>query len=629
MNRNAIMAAALALAAASGAFAQKATERFATTYFTEVKTLNNFLLLDSTAQRVAANTQDGLVENDRYGRFVPSLAESWTQSADSKVWTFRLRKGIKWVDAAGKPTAYEVTADDFVEGLRFVADPKNGIKNVSTIRRLVSGLNAYHYDLVDIDAGKDIGKTREQALAAFDAKVGVKAVDAYTVEYTLGASTPYFLSYLVTELFFPVEKAFLDKVGADNYGTAKDRLLYNGAYYLSDWQRDKQIVLTQNQHYWDKGAVKIKVVSMQKVADADVSLQMFMRNELSSTNLAADKVKALASGRWGQYVYPAEPSSVTFWFIQNFTSPNPEFKAFVNNENFRKALYHGIDRVKLLTLDDPSQPASLLRNTIVPEDAIFDEKGRDYTDYATLKAVKALGDYYNPTMARQYFARAVAELTDGKGAIKGVAAGPVDMKPVADFRVDGRLPLQMVYVHSTDPMDTKLALLFQAVVKDVFGAENIEVVLGQYVDDKYNDVVKPRRFDLTYDSFRFSFADPMAQLGRLVTKGGVNDGEWSDPEFDRLVAEADSKSVISERYQVFSRAERLFLDKAYVLPFRVGGASYTMSKAVPFTYPRGGFGTTRFKYKGMTLESKPITAKRYAELKDTFYKELDAMAAKQ
>ena len=629
MKRKAMLALVLALVAAGGAFAQKATEKYATTYFTEVKTLNYFLLLDSTAQKVAANTQDGLVENDKYGRFVPGLAESWTQSPDSKVWTFTLRKGVKWVDNAGKPTEYEVTADDFVEGLRYVADPKNGIKNVSTIRRLVAGLNGYHYDLVDIDAGKDIGKTRAQALANFDKSVGIKALDQYTVQYTLASSTPFFLSYLVTELFFPVEKAFLDKVGPENFGTAKDRLLYNGAYYLSDWQRDKQIVLTQNQQYWDKKAVKIKVVSMQKVADADVSLQMFMRGELSATNLAADKVKALASGTWGQYVYPAEPSSVTFWFIQNFTSSNPEYKAFVNNENFRRAMYYGIDRVKLLTLDDPTNPASLLRNTIVPEGTIFDEKGRDYTDYATLRSVKMTGNYYNPTLAKQYFAKAVAELTDGKGTLKGVTPGPVDMKPVADFQVDGKLPLQMVYVHSTDAVDTKLALLFQAVVKDVFGAENVEVVLGQYVDDKYNDVVKPRRFDVTYDSFRFSFADPMAQLGRLVTKGGVNDGEWSDPEFDKLIAEADAKSVISERYQIFSKAERLFLDRAYVLPFRVGGASYTMSKAVPFTYPRGGFGTTRFKYKGMTLEAKPVTAKRYEELRDKFYKELEAMGAKK
>lgn len=618
--------AALAVGAlASCGGARKTVDRYATTYTTEAKTLNYFLLLDSTSQRVAANTQDGLVENDRFGRFVPSLAESWTHSADYKEWTFKLRKGAKWVDHTGKPTQWEVTADDFVEGLRYVADPKNGIRNVSTIRRVVAGLNNYYYDLLDIDDGKDIGKTRDEVMAAFEKDVGVSAPDQYTVSYRLAAPTPYFLSYLVTELFFPVEKAFMDQVGKEDFGTAKERLLYSGAYYLADWQRDKQIVLQRNDQYWDKANVLVASISMQKVADPTVSVQMFTRGELSATGLQADQVKALEGGQWAKYVFPAETSSVTYWFIPNFTSQNPEFKAFVNNENFRKALYHGIDRVKLLELYDPYRPASLLRNTVVPEEVIFDEKGTDYTDYPAVKELKARGNYYDPAKAREYFAKAVAELTDGAGTIKGVAPATVNMKPIGEFAVDGKLPLQLLYVHSTDSTDTKLALLFQAMMKDVFGAQNVDVVLGTYVDDKFNDVVKPRRFDLTYDSFRFGFADPVAQLGRLVTRGGVNDGEWSDPEFDALVKQAEAENELSKRYELFSRAERLFLDRAYVLPFQMGGGAYTMTKAVPFTYPRGGFGTTRFKYKGMIVESEPVTAERYERLKAEFYKELEAM----
>ncbi|HAE20736.1 MAG TPA: hypothetical protein DCG47_00210, partial [Spirochaetaceae bacterium] len=370
----ALAAAALALfALASCGGERKLVDRYATTYITEAKTLNYFLLLDSTSQRVAANTQDGLVENDRFGRYVPSLAESWSHSPDYKEWTFTLRKGVKWIDAAGKPTQWEVTSDDFVEGLRYVADPKNGIKNVSTIRKVIAGLNNYYYDLLDFDDGVDIGNSREEVLASFAKDVGISAPDQYTVSYRLASPTPYFLSYLVTELFFPVEKAFMDQVGLQDFGTAKERLLYSGAYYLADWQRDKQVVLQKNDQYWDAAKVLVKTINMQKVGDPTISVQMFTRGELSATSLQADQVKALEGGNWAKFVYPAETSSVTYWFIQNFTSSNPEFKAFVNNENFRKALYYGIDRVKLLELYDPYNPSGLLRNTVVPEDVIFDE----------------------------------------------------------------------------------------------------------------------------------------------------------------------------------------------------------------------------------------------------------------
>ena len=626
MKRATLVAATLAMvgltAMAGCGAARKSADRYATTYFTEAKTLNYFLLLDSTAQRVAANTQDGLVENDRFGRYVPSLAESWTHNDDYTVWTFTLRQGAAWVDSAGQRTAWEVTADDFVEGLRYVADPANGIKNVSTIRKVIAGLNGYYYDLLDIDEGKDIGMTREAAEENFRT-VGVAAPDPRTVVYTLTKPTPYFLSYLVTELFFPLERAFLDQVGAQDFGTSRERLIYSGAYYLADWQRDKQIVMEKNPLYWDAASVPVKTVSMQKVTDPAVSVEMFIRGELSATGLQADQVKALAGTPQAEFVYPAEISSVTYWFFQNFSSDNPEFRAFVNNPDFRKALYYGIDRVKLLSLYDPYNPAGLLRNTVVPEETVVDENGRDYTDYPGLAELKAAGDYFDTDKARSYFAKAVAALTDGAGAIKGVSPATVDMKPVAEFAVDGKLPLQMLYVHSNDANDTKMALLLQAMLEEVFQGQ-VKLVLGQYVDDKFNDVVEPRRFDLVYDSFRFGFGDPSAQLSRLVTDGGINDGRYSDPEFDALIQEAEGENLLSERYALFSRAERLFIDRVYVIPFQVGGGAYTMSKAVPFTYPRGGFGTTRFKYKGMIVEREPVTKARYEKLKAEFLSEMES-----
>lgn len=377
----------IAIGMASAAYAAPTVDRYDATYVAEGSSLRYFYTPDTTDQRIAANTQDGLVENDKYGRFVPSIAESWTANADYTEWTFKLRKGLPWVDAKGQKTAYEITADDYVEGFRYVADPKNGIKNLSKdIRKLIVGLNNYYLDLVDIDAGKKTDITRAKALETFDTSVGVKAPDKYTVVYKLTKPTPYFLSFLVMELFLPVEKDFLATVGQD-FGIAKEKLLYSGAYYIADWQRDKQIVLKANPFYWDAKAIKVKTVTLQKVVSTDVQIQMFQRGELSSASLAADQVKALANTKWAAYIYPAEPSSVTYWFVQNFTSANPEFKAFVNNVNFRKALYYGIDRVKLNELDDPYNPANILRNTVVPEQVVVDEKGKDYTEYPGIKEI--------------------------------------------------------------------------------------------------------------------------------------------------------------------------------------------------------------------------------------------------
>lgn len=631
MRRIAGIALTLALVV-SNLGAQASLDRYDATYAADGTSLRYFYTPDTTDQRVASNTQDGLVEQDRFGRFVPSLAESWSVNATNTEWTFKLRKGLMWVDAKGAKTKYEITADDFVAGLKYVADPKNGIKNLSRdIRRMIVGLNDYYLDLSDIDAGKKTDVTRDKVAGDFGVRVGVKAPDKYTVVYQLAKPTPFFLSFLVMELFLPVEQEFLASVGAD-FGVSKDKLLYSGAYYISDWQRDKQIVLKANPAYWDAKAIKVKTVNLQKVSDANITLQMFQRGELSLASLSADQVKALQGTKWADSVYSDPPSSsrfsVTYWFVQNFTTSNPEFKAFVNNPNFRKALYHGIDRVKLNELEDPFNPAGILRNTVVPEQNVFDEKGKDYSDYPEIKAIRDRGNYYDRQKARDYFAKAVAELTDGKGQIKGVAPTKVDWKPVAEFEVDGKLPLQFVYVHNPSEVETKRALLLKAQLEDTFGKENIQVLFGQYIDDDFSEAIEPRRFDFLHSNFRFGFADPSAQLGRLVTKGAINDGDFSDPEYDKLIDEAGQKVVLSERYKIYAKAEAMLIDRCYVYPWQMGGSAYTISKVVPFTYPRGAFGITRFKYKGMVVQKDAVTRKKYEELRSAFLKDMEKASAK-
>ena len=58
--------------------------------------------------RIAGDIFEGLVTEDAKDNPIPGQAESWKVSDDGKVYTFKLRDGIKWSD--GQP----VTAGDFV-----------------------------------------------------------------------------------------------------------------------------------------------------------------------------------------------------------------------------------------------------------------------------------------------------------------------------------------------------------------------------------------------------------------------------------------------------------------------------------------------------------------------------------
>ena len=163
-----------------------------------------------------------------------------------------------------------------------------------------------------------------------------------------------------------------------------------------------------------------------------------------------------------------------------------------------------------------------------------------------------------------------------------------------------------------------MAQLIKMNLEEVFGSENIEVVLSQFTGDKYNDVIAPGNFDFGYDNYSFKYADPLSQLDRLTTGGAVNDGRYVLPEFDELVRQADEKLVTSERYELFSQAEAMLINGCYIIPWESGGGTYGMSREVPFTAPRGGFGLSRFKYKGMELAEQPVSAEQYQQYQADF-----------
>ena len=75
----------------------------------------------ATTTDIVTNLVDGLMENDQYGNYVPSLAEDWTVSQDGLTYTYKLRKDAKWYTSEGEEYA-PVTAQDFVTGLKYAAD---------------------------------------------------------------------------------------------------------------------------------------------------------------------------------------------------------------------------------------------------------------------------------------------------------------------------------------------------------------------------------------------------------------------------------------------------------------------------------------------------------------------------
>lgn len=605
----------------------KYLDNYKTTFSTSIDTLNPFVIGGTAVYDFIANTMDSLVETDNYGRYIPSLAESWETNDDLTVWTFKIREGQYFIDYTGQKTQYEITAASWVESLRYAADPMNDANHISIIRNAIAGLKDYYWALSDIDDGTDTTTKREDVLKTFDETVGVKAVDKYTLEYTLSGPTPYFLSLLLLETFVPIAPEFVAEKGED-FGTSAQNLLYSGAYYMSQWDRDKLIVLNANENYWDKEKVTLKKIQFEKVSDSVSQTEMFQRGEIHAITLSSEEVAAVRSGDFGKYIYLSDKGTGTYWFYFFHQSPNPEFRAAVDNENFRKAIYYALDRSTLSAIWEPNDPDFFVRNTLQPEDTMFDEDGVDYTNYPALKSYKETTQF-DATKAREYMDKAIAELTEADGVtLKGVSPEKVSRLPITEFNVDGKLPIDILYTSGSSESELKKSLLVKKMLEDYLGKENVNIILG-YASDSFSTEVWPQgNWDLVDDNFSFRFADPSANLNRITSEYDLNDSQYVIPDFDKMVEDASNTFDIKERFTKYSVAEAWMMEHAYIIPYMTTGGAYRMTYLVPYSTPQGKFGLSGYKYKGALVQDVPVTNEQHQQLKEKHDQELADLAKK-
>ncbi len=555
-------------------------------YNEEVETLNYLVTATDFELGLAANFVDTLIDYNNYGQLVPSLAESWSCSDDGLVWTIKLREGVNWYTWDGHYYA-ETVAQDFVDALKYSFDANSQSKTANIA-----------YDI--IKNGRDYNRGR---IKEFE-KVGVKAIDKYTLEYTLEASTPHFLSMLNYAAFLPVNGKFLAEKG-EAFGTTKQALLYNGAYLLSEFEPRKKRVLIANKNYWDKANVHIKALNYTYNKKATrLAESMFLKGEISELSLDVDLIeKWLADTTLKQNVHLVPNSYRTYCYALNFDphydaafAPD-DWRIAVNNLNFRKALFYGFDQLIALEAEVPDLPSSLINNTITPK-SFVNIDGKDYTrlvehvsDANTLK--------YNEKEAKEFMAKAVEELADK-------VAWPI--KVVMPYNMD-------------NPSNLVKAEAIEQQLEDLFGSDTINLYILPFAATDYSTMTRRAgRYSLMEVNWRPEYADPHT-FTKMFVDGNYNfpelttevdqDGNNKYSVYKDMVAQAETEKVdLKKRYELYANAESYVLDNAWVIPYRRGGGGYWASLINPFERPFAPFGIANSRFKGVHILAQPITAEQ-------------------
>lgn len=258
------------------------------------------------------NTYDGLMEYDVEGTLQPALAESYEVSDDGLTYTFHLRKDVKWTDSQGREVD-TVKADDFVAGMQHMCDAQGGLEY------LVQGVikNASQYisgEITDFD------------------EVGVKAVDDYTVEYTLEKPCSYFETMLGYTIFMPMSRSYYQsqggKFGAEydssaadyQYGKDSNSIAYCGPYLVTNATAKNTIVFKLSDSYWNKDNVNIKTLTWLYNDQSDVT-KMYTDAKAGTVdyvNLNTSTMEtAKSEGLYDQYAVVSDTNATSFMAFYN------------------------------------------------------------------------------------------------------------------------------------------------------------------------------------------------------------------------------------------------------------------------------------------------------------------------
>ena len=606
------------------------TKTYSSTFSGNPTTFNYLLdyYADNTA--IITNLVDGLLENDNHGNLVPSLAEDWSVSSNGLTYTYKLRKDAKWFTADGEEYA-PVKAQDFVTGIKYAVDNKS--QAIDLIQNSIKGLNDYI-----TGADSDFSK------------VGVKAIDDQTVEYTLVRPEPYWNSKTTNSILFPVNEEFLNSKGKDFGTLSPDSILYSGPYLLKDFTSKSSIEYVKNPHYYDHDKVSIEHVKLAYFdgSDQELTIRNFESGAYSiagvypnSSNFAKTKEKYKDN-----IVYSLQDK--TSWYFNfnvnrkayNHTSKTTDeqkksTETAVLNKNFRQAVNFALDRTAYSAQSNGEEAASkTLRNTLVPPtfvqvgDKTFGEvvasKLVNYgTEWAGMNLADAQDAYFNKEKAQAKFADAKKEL-----ASQGVTF-PIHL----DVAVDQTNKNAVTGMNSV-----------KQTLESVLGADNIAIDVQQLSTDDFNNVAflaptaADRDYDLNFDGWVGDYQDPSTYLNPFNAEDGFYlkifglDAKEDKAKiaslgldtYTKMLKDADSENKdVVKRYEKYAEAQAWMIDNSLIMSAMSNGGTASVTKVTPFTrgYSLVGIKGDGNNYKYMKLQKDTVTTKQYEEAKTKWEQE--------
>ena len=621
-----VLSAGILLSACGNSASSSKTYNYV--YSSDPSSLNYLAENRATTNDIVTNLVDGLMENDQYGNYVPSLAEDWTVSKDGLTYTYKLRKDAKWYTYEGEEYA-PVTAQDFVTGLKYAADKKS--EALYLVQDSVAGLDDYIN-----------GKTTDFST------VGVKAIDDQTVQYTLTRPEPYWNSKTTSTILFPVNADFLKSKGDDFGKVDPSNILYNGPFLMKSFVSKSVIEYKKNPNYWDAKNVFVDDVKLTYYdgSDQDALARNFTEGVYSYARLYpnSSSFEGIKEKNKDNIVYSMQDATTFFLNFNldrksyNFTSKTTDIEKkstqeAVLNKNFRQAINFAYNRTAYGAQSQGEEGATkIIRNLVVPPTFVT-INGKEFGDVVSSKMVNygqewqginfadAQDPYYNPEKAKAKFAEAKKELE-----AKGVQF-PIHLDKTVEM---------------TNKTEIQEISSMKQSIESVLGTDNIVIDIQQLSTDDYDNsgylaqTAAQKDYDLYNGGWSPDYQDPSTYLdifsvksGGMLQNLGLEPGEVNDKAkavgldtYTEMLEEANKEQDPAKRYEKYAEIQAWLVDSALAIPNVSKGGTPSLRKTVPFSAPyslAGNKGVESYKY--LKLQDKTVTTAEYEKAKEKWLKE--------
>ncbi|GAW92861.1 peptide ABC transporter substrate-binding protein [Calderihabitans maritimus] len=496
--------------APAGGEQQSAAEEMVLRYnlATEPETLDPALATGQPELTAINAFFEGLTRLDESYEPQPAMAESWDISEDGLVYTFHLRDGIKWTN--GDP----VTAYDFEYAWKRVLNPDTAADYAYMLWYIK---NAEKYTSGEVSADE----------------VGIKAIDEKTLEVTLEAPAPYFLSLTAFPTYFPVHKATVE-ADPDGWAGEAETIVSNGPFKLIKWEHKNVLELVPNENYWDRETVKLDKLVFYTVEEESTELAMFETGDLDILdNPPLEEMDRLKN----EGLVIGSDLAVYYYMF------NVEKEPF-DDPRVRRAFAMAIERQALI--DAVTKAGQRPAYAFVPYGIINPVTGKDFREEG--------GDYFTEDIEEAKRLLAEAGYPDGKGLP----------------------PIEILY--NTSEGHKKIAEAIQQMWRKNLGVENVTLrneEWGVYLESRDQG-----NFQVARAGWAADYLDPMTFLDMWLKDGGNNNTNWWDPEYEDLITTAKSTGDQKVRFEAMHKAEEILMRDMPIAPIYFYTDPYLMKDYV-------------------------------------------------